>query len=93
MRKPQGKIRENKRVPKAIGAQMKLETHAFAKLLATQSGIFLRNAQAWRQGFRRQVRVCALQYFELPSGLEETRRIFATACLRCAVIQILTLEV
>lgn len=35
----------------------------------------------------------ALQCFELASGLEETRRVFATARLRCAVIQILTLEV
>lgn len=46
-----------------------------------------------RQGFGKQVRVCALQCFELASGLEETRRVFATARLRCTVIQILTLEV
>lgn len=29
---------------------MKLETPAFAKLLATHSGIFLWNAQAWEAG-------------------------------------------
>lgn len=48
----------NKRVPKATGAQMKLETPAFAKLLATHSGIFLWNAEVWEIG--QNVRITVL---------------------------------